>query len=168
MLTRDFVGGVASIAIGAVYLIFAYQLRTSALDDSMGPGGLPRVYGWLLVGLGAFLTIQAIVSRRMAVSGHATGEEGDGERGEWDGQGRKLLYAAGLLAIGVGYIFLVETLGYLISVAVLLLVTALYLGAGNKGRVLAVAVLGAIFLWVMFVIVLGVRMPSGLLSSLGL
>ena len=46
--------------------------------------------------------------------------------------------------------------------------TALYLGAGNKGRVLAVAVLGAVFLWVMFVIVLGVRMPSGLLASLGL
>ncbi|MCD2185307.1 tripartite tricarboxylate transporter TctB family protein [Rhizobium sp. GN54] len=163
MLTRDFVGGVASIAIGAVYLFFAYQLRTSALDDSMGPGGLPRVYGWLLIGLGAILTIQAIVSRRMAVAGATTDE-----KGEWDGQGRKLLFAAGLLAIGVGYIFLVETLGYLISVAVLLLVTALYLGAGNKGRVLSVAVLGAIFLWVMFVIVLGVRMPSGLLASLSL
>jgi putative tricarboxylic transport membrane protein len=165
MLTRDFVGGVASIAIGAVYLFFAYQLRTSALDDSMGPGGLPRVYGWMLVGLGVILTAQAIVSRRMAV---ADGEKLDGEKGEWDGQGRKLLFAAGLLAIGIGYIFLVETLGYLISVAVLLLVTALYLGAGNKGRVLAVAVLGAVFLWVMFVIVLGVRMPSGLLASLGL
>ncbi|KEQ04209.1 tripartite tricarboxylate transporter TctB family protein [Pseudorhizobium pelagicum] len=165
MLTRDFVGGVASIAIGAVYLIFSYQLRTSALDDSMGPGGLPRVYGWLLVGLGAILTTQGIVSRRLAVAG---GEKGTGEKGEWDGQGRKLLFAAGLLAIGVGYIFVVETLGYLLSVAVLLLVTALYLGAGNKARVLAVATLGAVFLWVMFVIVLGVRMPSGLLASLGL
>ena len=163
MLTRDFVGGVASIAIGAVYLFFAYQLRARALDDSMGPGGLPRVYGWLLVGLGAVLTIQALFARRLATAGEAPEE-----KGEWDGQGRKLLFAAGLLAIGVGYIFLVETLGYLISVAVLLLVTALHLGAGNKGRVLAVAVLGAIFLWVMFVIVLGVRMPSGLLASLGL
>ena len=79
MLTRDFVGGVASIAIGAVYLFFAYQLRTSALDDSMGPGGLPRVYGWMLVGLGVILTAQAIVSRRMAV---ADGEKLDGEKGE--------------------------------------------------------------------------------------
>ena len=163
MLTRDFVGGVASIAIGAVYLFFAYQLRTSALDASMGPGGLPRVYGWLLVGLGAVLTIQALFARRLATAGQAPEE-----KGEWDRQGRKIAFAAGLLAIGIGYIFLVETLGYLISVAVLLLVTALYLGAGNKGRVLAVAVLGAIFLWVMFVIVLGVRMPSGLLASLGL
>ena len=163
MLTRDFVGGVASIAIGAVYLFFAYQLRASALDDSMGPGGLPRVYGWLLVGLGAVLTIQALFARRLATAGEAPDE-----KGEWDGQGRKIAFAAGLLAIGIGYIFVVETLGYLISVAVLLLVTALYLGAGNKGRVLAVAVLGAVFLWVMFVIVLGVRMPSGLLASLGL
>ncbi|NVP55399.1 tripartite tricarboxylate transporter TctB family protein [Mycoplana rhizolycopersici] len=163
MLTRDFVGGVASIAIGTVYLYFAYQLRISALDDSMGPGGLPRVYGWLLVGLGAVLTIQAIVSRRMAMASDATGG-----RDEWDGQGRKILHAAGLLAIGTGYVLVIETLGYLLSVAVLLLVTTLYLGAGNKGRALAVAVLGAVFLWVMFVIVLGVRMPSGVLASLGL
>ncbi|MCJ8518508.1 hypothetical protein ABID21_001169 [Pseudorhizobium tarimense] len=163
MLTRDFVGGVASIAIGAVYLFFAYQLRSSALDDSMGPGGLPRLYGWLLVGLGAVLTIQALLASRLA-----TADVSSEEKGEWDGQGRKVAFAAGLLAIGLGYIFVIETLGYLLSVAVLLLVTALYLGAGNKGRVVAVAVFGAIFLWVMFVIVLGVRMPSGLLASLGL
>lgn len=163
MLTRDFVGGVASIAIGAVYLYFAYQLRTSALDDSMGPGGLPRIYGWLLVGLGVVLTIQSVFARCMSVAGGVTAE-----KGEWEGQGRKILFAAGLLAIGIGYIFVVETLGYLLSIALLLLVTALYLGAGNRGRVLAVAVLGAVFLWVMFVVVLGVRMPSGPLSSLGL
>ncbi|CCF18436.1 conserved membrane protein of unknown function [Pseudorhizobium banfieldiae] len=163
MLTRDFVGGVASIALGAVYLFFAYQLRSSALDDSMGPGGLPRLYGWLLVGLGVVLTIQALLAPRLA-----TADDAPEEKGEWDGQGRKVAFAAGLLGIGVGYIFVIETLGYLLSIAVLLLVTALYLGAGNKGRVLAVAVLGAVFLWVMFVVVLGVRMPSGLLASLGL
>ena len=163
MLTRDFVGGVVSIAIGAVYLFFAYQLRSSALDDSMGPGGLPRLYGWLLVGLGAVLTIQALLAPRLA-----TANDDPKEKGEWEGQGRKVVFAAGLLAIGVGYIFVIETLGYLLSVAVLLLVTALYLGAGNRGRVVAVAVLGAVFLWVMFVVVLGVRMPSGLFASLGL
>ena len=76
MLTRDFVGGVASIAIGAVYLFFAYQLRASALDDSMGPGGLPRVYGWLLVGLGPVLTIQALFARRLATAGEAPEEKG--------------------------------------------------------------------------------------------
>ena len=92
MLTRDFVGGVASIAIGAVYLFFAYQLRTSALDDSMGPGGLPRVYGWLLVGLGAVLTIQALFAHRLATAGEAPEE-----KGEWEGQGRKIAFAAGLL-----------------------------------------------------------------------
>ncbi|HEX5934916.1 MAG TPA: tripartite tricarboxylate transporter TctB family protein, partial [Pseudorhizobium sp.] len=100
MLTRDFVGGVASIAIGAVYLYFAYQLRTSALDDSMGPGGLPRIYGWLLVGLGVVLTIQSVFARRMSVAGGVTAE-----KGEWEGQGRKILFAAGLLAIGIGFIF---------------------------------------------------------------
>jgi len=78
MLTRDFVGGVATIVIGAVYLYFAYQLRVSALDDSMGPGGLPRIYGWLLVGLGAVLIIQGVVARRLAAPAGA-----EPVKGEW-------------------------------------------------------------------------------------
>ncbi|GLQ39723.1 hypothetical protein GCM10007908_33430 [Rhizobium albus] len=163
MLTRDFVGGVATIVIGAVYLYFAYQLRVSALDDSMGPGGLPRIYGWLLVGLGSILVIQALVARSLAAPAGA-----EPVKGEWDGQGRKIAYAAGLLVIAMGYIFIVETVGYLVSVGLLIVTTALYLGAGFSGRLLAIGIGGAVFLYAMFVSLLGVRMPAGMLAPLGL
>jgi len=163
MLTRDFVGGVATIVIGAVYLYFAYQLRVSALDDSMGPGGLPRIYGWLLVGLGSILVIQALVARSLAAPAGA-----EPVKGEWDGQGRKIAYAAGLLVIAMGYIFIVETVGYLVAVGLLIVTTALYLGAGFSGRLLAIGIGGAVFLYAMFVSLLGVRMPAGLLAPLGL
>jgi putative tricarboxylic transport membrane protein len=165
MFTRDFVGGVATIAIGAVYLYFSYQLRTSALDDSMGPGGLPRIYGWLLVALGSILIIQAALASRTTAVVTASGEEA---KGEWEGQGRKVVYAFGLLAIGIAYLFILETFGYLISIALLITTTALYLGAGFSGRLIAIGIGGAVFLYAMFVAILGVRMPAGILAVLGL
>lgn len=165
MLSRDFVGGVATIVIGSVYLYLAYQLRVSALDDSMGPSGMPKIYGWLLVGLGAILVIQALFARRAAVAGGVS--EGD-DKGEWDGQGRRIAWAAGLLLIGIAYLFVVETLGYLISIALLIIVTAAYLGAGIKGRVVVIGLGGAVFLYAMFVALLGVRMPAGILAAFGL
>ena len=163
MLTRDMVGAIAAILIGAVYLYFAHQLRVSALDDTLGPSGMPRILGWLMIALGAVLMVQAFAARRaVAVAAQPA------EKGEWEGQGRKIAYAAGLLVIGAAYLFVVETLGYLISIALLIIATATYLGAGFKGRVVAIGVLGAVFLYAMFVALLGVRMPAGILSAFGI
>ena len=163
MLTRDMVGAIAAILIGAVYLYFAHQLRVSALDDTLGPSGMPRILGWLMIALGAVLMVQAFAARRaVAVAAQPA------EKGEWEGQGRKIAYAAGLLAIGAAYLFVVETLGYLISIALLIIATATYLGAGFRGRVVAIGVLGAVFLYAMFVALLGVRMPAGILSAFGI
>ena len=165
MLTRDMVGAIAAILIGAVYLYFAHQLRVSALDDTLGPSGMPRILGWLMIALGAVLMVQAFAARR-AVAVAAAAQPA--EKGEWEGQGRKIAYAAGLLAIGAAYLFVVETLGYLISIALLIIATATYLGAGFKGRVVTIGVLGAVFLYAMFVALLGVRMPAGILSAFGI
>lgn len=163
MLTRDMVGAIAAILIGAVYLYFAHQLRVSALDDTLGPSGMPRILGWLMIALGAVLMVQAFAARRaVAVAAQPA------EKGEWEGQGRKIAYAAGLLVIGAAYLFVVETLGYLISIALLIIATATYLGAGFRGRVVAIGVLGAVFLYAMFVALLGVRMPAGILSAFGI
>lgn len=162
MLTRDTVGGMASVLIGAAYLLVAYRLRVSALDDSLGPSGMPRILGWLMIGLGVVLVAQAVLARRTALA-----EARPAKKGEWEGQGRRIAYAGGLLAIGAAYLFVVETLGYLVSIALLIIATATYLGAGFRGRVVAIGVLGAIFLYAVFAAVLGVRMPAGILSAVG-
>lgn len=157
MITRDLAGGLAAILIGAVYLVYAYQIRASALDDSLGPGGMPRAYGWLLVGLGVVLCIQAAVARAW----HAPD-------GEWRGQGRRILWAGGLLLFGIAYLLVVETLGYLVSVALLIIGVALYQGAPRSGRLVLIGIGGALLLWALFVLVLGVDMPPGLLAAVGL
>lgn len=165
MISRNLVGGLASVFIGAVYLYFAHQLRVSALDDSLGPGGMPRIYGWLLVGLGLVLVTQAVLARVLRPS---LGVDEDAPGGEWEGQGRRIAWAAGLFAIGAGYLFAVEKLGYLLSIALLILVSAAFLGAQLGWRLFAVAVFGAFVLWALFAIVLGVSMPPGLLRVIGL
>lgn len=157
MITRDFAGGAASILIGALYLAYAYQIRASALDDTLGPGGMPRVYGWFLVALGIVLCIQAAVA-------HA----GRAAEGEWRGQGRRILWAAGLLLFGIAYLLVIETLGYLLSIAFLITGVALYGGTPPSGRLVLIGIGGAILLWALFVLVLGVAMPRGLLPDLGL
>ncbi|MBU4530332.1 MAG: tripartite tricarboxylate transporter TctB family protein [Alphaproteobacteria bacterium] len=145
--------------IGAVYLVFAYQLRTSALDDSVGPGGLPRTYGWLLLTLGLLIAAGALI--KQIRSGTALDL-----KLEWKGQGRRIVWAGGLLAIGICYIAGVSTLGYPLAIALLLAAVALYQGARPGLHIAAIGIGGAAFLWAVFVLVLGVSMPMGLFAFL--
>ena len=155
MFSRDFVGGLAAVMIAAIYLVFAYELRTSALDDSVGPGGMPRAYGWMMLVLGLMISAGAILKQMRSGSTLDL-------KIEWKGQGRRILWAAGLLAIGVCYILGVGVLGYPVAIALLLIAVALYQGAKPGLHIAAIGIGGAAFLWAAFVIVLGVSMPKGL------
>ena len=163
MITRDTVGGAAASLIGAFYLYHASQLRPSSLADSVGPQGLPLFYGWLMLGLGLILLAQSLVAALRAAPA-----EREKRVDAWAGQGRRTLWAAGLLAFAVAYLLTVETLGYLISLAVLIPAVAIYLGARIRWRPVAVGLGGAVVLWLMFDKLLGVGMPEGILRGLGL
>jgi putative tricarboxylic transport membrane protein len=163
MITRDLAGGAATSLIGALYLFYASQLRPSSLADSVGPQGLPLVYGWLTLGLGLILLAQAV----LAVV-RASPAERAKQSEAWTGQGRRTLWAAGLLAFAIAYVVIVEALGYLLSLAILIPAVAIYLGARIGWRPVAVGVGGAVLLWLMFDKLLGVGMPEGILRGLGL
>lgn len=164
MITREAVGGLAAIILGAAYLHFAGQMRASSLADSFGPKGMPLVYGWLMLGLGVVLLAQSLVLglRLSKADRHAAQSQA------WDGQGRKILWAGGLFAMAVIYVLIVQALGYLPSIALLTLAVALYLGAPLSWRPVAIAIGGAIVLWLIFVKLLGVPMPRGILAALGI
>jgi putative tricarboxylic transport membrane protein len=157
ILSRDFVGGVVAVLIGVFYLSFAYDLRSSALDDLVGPGGMPKAYGWVLVGLGIALCLVTLVTRWRSEMA-----------GEWNDQGRRIAWAAGLLGIGILYLLIVKSLGYLLSMMLLIAATMIYHGERPSAKVLAVSAFGGVVLWALFVFVLGVSMPPGLLTYLGL
>ena len=74
--------------------------------------------------------------------------------------------ALGTLALGVGYGAVLPWLGYAGSIALLLVATAAYQGAGLNRRVFLIALFGAAFLWALFVWTLGIPQPTGIWSSL--
>jgi hypothetical protein len=165
-MTREFVGGILAILVGGGYFAMALQIRASALADSVGPAGLPKVLGLLMIALGIILCAQALLSaRRKPASGVANAdvdvEENDEMRGGFAGIAR----AGGLLAIGIGYLLIVRTVGYVPAIAALIIAAALYGGAPLTWRVFAIGLVGAVFYYVLFVLVLGIPLPAGELLS---
>jgi hypothetical protein len=157
LLSRDFVGGIAAIVIGSFYLVLAYDLRSSALDDIVGPGGMPRAYGWVMVLLGVALCVVTLVA-----NWRKTMDD------QWKDQGRRILWAAGLLGIGIVYLLIVNFVGYLVSMVMLIAATMVYHGERFSRKVLATSVFGGTMLWALFVFILDVHMPPGLLAYIGL
>lgn len=161
MITRNMAGGLLTLLLGSVYLYFAYKIHPSALADTMGAGGVPQVYGWLLVGLSVLLICQSLWE-------YWRNPERKSMTMEWEGQGIKTLKAAGLLCFGIAYLLIVDSLGYLLSIALLLIGVAIYRGAPIGVRLIITGIGGAISLWIIFAVVLGVHMPPGILKTLGL
>lgn len=157
IVTRDLVGGIGTIVIGAVYYYYASAIRVSALDDTVGPSGMPKAYGLIMIALGLAIAggsvIRTIRDRRA----------GTAPENEWAGQGYKILAASGVLGIGIAYLLLVPFVGYAPGIALLIFATALYQGAPRTWRLIAVSVGGAAGMWCIFVLLLDVSMPRGTL-----
>ena len=66
-----------------------------------------------------------------------------------------------IITLGVAYIVAAPWLGYIVSIASLILATTYYQGGVLSTRVALVAVSGALFFWVLFVLVLGIPQPPG-------
>lgn len=152
-ISRDLAGGVAAIVIGSIYLYFTFQIRSSSLADTVGPAGIPKVLGILMIVLGLILCLQAIIIRLKSPLSIPS---------EWDGQPIRILRAAGVLLLCAGYLAIVNTLGYPVSVSLLILLAALYQGARFSWRLPVIAICGGLLLWLIFARLLGISMPSGI------
>ena len=66
-----------------------------------------------------------------------------------------------MLLIGIGYLAVVDTIGYVPAVALLVVAAALYLGQGPSARLVLVAVGLAVLYYLIFVRLLGIPLPPG-------
>jgi hypothetical protein len=175
-MPRNLIGGILTVLIGVGYLAMAYQLRVGALSDTVGPAGFPKVLGYAVVGLGLILCAQsvaAMLARRSALPLAAGGpavpaateaeDKGGGDAGD---SLRGVLKAGGMLAIGIVYLLVVRWLGYVPSVALLMIAAAIYLGTPFSLRVVGIGIAGALVYWIVFVWVLGIPLPPGILGNL--
>jgi len=192
---KDLAFGSATLAISAGYYWMASTIPESQLADAIGPQGLPKSYAMLLGALSLILIVRSLTrGHRTSVrsaSGAMTGLQpsralrASARRAETFGGGGKprateegpratevasqrhvLWRVTGMLAIGVGYILLVPWLGYIPSLAGLIFATTYYQGGSVNRQVAVVALSGAVFFWLLFVVLMGIPQPAGFWPSL--
>ena len=147
-MNRDVAFGGAALALAVAYYLMARAIPASFLSDAVGPQGLPQVYAFVLAGL-SILLIARSLGRRQA------GEVRPARLSP------KIRRVAGLLSIGAAYVAIVSWLGYLLSVAALIVATTYYQGGDVNRRSIAIAVSGALALWLLFVVLLRIPQPPG-------
>ena len=138
-MTRDFALGCLMLAVAGGYYAAATLIPESQLADAVGPQGLPKTYAVVLAALSLVLIAQSLRSGVPPAPFPLPAV---------------LARVAGMLMIGVVYIIAAPWVGYIPSIAALILVTIYYQGGAINRRLALVSVSGAVFFWLLFVFVL--------------
>jgi Tripartite tricarboxylate transporter TctB family len=158
-MKRDFICAAVLLAIATGYFTLASGIGRSALADEVGPTGLPFAYAVLLATLAITLALKT--GLRYSLGRRARGPAAaDGPTPTF-----VLARASGTLAIGVGYVVVVNLLGYWLSLVLLLLGMARYQGEMFSRRLLLISVAGATVFWLLFAWLLGIPMPGPWLAA---
>lgn len=163
-MDRDLVCGVIAFAIALTYLAAAAAIPESAIGDTVGAAGVPHLLGYGLALMSALYVGQRLLLMRAGIS--PAGEEEGESRGVFDHPLSAFGWAAGAVAICAVFIFLFETAGYFLSVALLVFAMCVYQGVKPDIRLAAISVGGAVVFWLIFVTLLGVHMPLGIWPDL--
>jgi hypothetical protein len=150
-MNRDGWSGLLLLALAAAYYWASGSILDSTLSDEVGATGLPHLLTLALAGLGMILFVRSLLTLQPA----------SGQAGEDKGERATLPRAIGLLMFGVGYVVVVQYVGYVIGVALLIAAVALYEGAPRRWTVPVAAMGGALLYWAIFVRLLGVSQPAG-------
>ena len=153
MNRNDLIAAAILLLIAGAYVAATLQIPSSTLDDGVGPRGFPLVLAFGLVVVAAAIGLRALTIP--PVRTRALDDDHELES-RWP-------RALGILAFGALYIPLATLLGYAPALFLLLIAVPLYEGMRFSWRVPAVAAGGAAVFYVLFVLVLGVRQPEGLL-----
>lgn len=164
-MTRDTWIGLVFLAFSVLYWIAADGIRISPLDGPVTAAGLPKSLAYALGGLAVLLMLRSVALKRLAASKPAAEPQTD-EEAEGKSAWKLHLRAIGMLALGVGYLLIVPYLGYALSIILLLLAVALYIGAKFGRKTLAIAGIGGVFFYLLFVQFLHIPLPAGIWPSL--
>jgi putative tricarboxylic transport membrane protein len=165
-MKTDLALGTATLVLSAAYYSMAGSIPDSQLADAIGPRGLPTTYALMLAALSPVLIIRSLTRKvRLTAVKKPDTTSVRGIRLQPDSR-LTIWRVAGMLAIGIIYIVVVPWLGYLLSLAGLIFATIYYQGGAVNRQVAIVALSGAVFCWVLFVLLMRIPQPPGLWPSL--
>lgn len=159
-MTRDLGLGLVALVFSVVYIVEASKIRASALGDSVGAGGVPTILGWIMAGTAVVLIFHQLWLKWTGRLVPAAVSEA------FESPGRTFAIAAGVVAMASLYIASLRWLGYIPATALLLAGMLLYQGVGLSRRLFLVPVGGAVVLWLLFDVLLGLNLPAGVLGTL--
>jgi hypothetical protein len=151
-VARDTIIALGLIVVAGLYWLGADEIRVSKLEGIVGAQAVPKGLAISLAVLSILLIAQALLRPR-----RAAGPAEEAEAGGWHAH----LRAAGMLLIGIGYLAVVGTIGYIPALVLLVLATALYLGQSPSAWLALVAVGLAVLYYLIFVRLLGIPLPPG-------
>jgi len=146
-MRKDLLSSAILLVIAGLYYLAATGIPTSTLEDEVGPRGLPVVLAALLA------MVAIVIGTRALVVAPVNGEAPKDAEAPW-------LRALGMWMIGAAYIPVADFLGYWLALLLLIAVVALYEGMKFSWRTAVVALGGATFFWLLFAVLLGVRVPE--------
>ena len=156
----DFIFGLVVILVAGSYIFMAMQIPESLLSDTVGAGGLPRMLGWAMMGLGALVCLRSVRSGSAVAKVVPVEEEDDAQEEAPTGL-RPHLLALGLLLILSVYVFITPYLGYIITSPLLIGAVARFSGTVLNRHFFIIAIVGGLTLWLLFDPLLSIPMPVG-------
>jgi putative tricarboxylic transport membrane protein len=160
MMRGNLITGVLLLVFSVIFWLGADAIPKSRLGGSVGADGLPKMLAIALGVLSFGYIVQTLLTARMA--GPIIGPRREPKTVDYT----RHLRAIGMIVIGAVYVAIVPYLGYIPSIALLLLIVALYNGKHPSRGLLLFAVLGAIGFYLLFVRLLEVPLPAGIWPSL--
>jgi hypothetical protein len=154
-VTRDTAVGLSLLLLAGFYWFGADQIRVSRLEGIVGAQVVPKGLAVSLAMLSVLLIAQDLWRTRRGAAA-AGGEDREA------GGAAAHLSAAGMLLIGVGYLVVVNTIGYVPAVALLVLATARFMGRPWSVELILLAVGGALLFHLLFARLLGIPLPPGI------
>ena len=157
-LRRDIAAALGLLCLALFYGLKAQQIPGSSLiGKGIGAGAVPTALAVALASFSFILLLRASLGLRRLIRNEA----GRDAAGAWREGMRRHRRAFGMLLIGIFFISLLSELGYLVSVALLLVATAWYNGEKRWKPLLLFAAGGALVYDLLFVQLLGISLPSG-------
>ena len=155
MMRGDRALGIVALAVSAAYYWIATAIPQSRLADAVGAQGLPKAYAIILAALALIL-----IAKSQTPNPKSRSPEPKSQSPKPKAQS-PLWRVAGMLGIGIVYILVVPWLGYLLSIAGLIMATTYYQGGAINRVVVLVALGGGVFFWLLFVAMMGIPQPPG-------
>jgi putative tricarboxylic transport membrane protein len=148
----DRIIGAAALLLAAVYLYATTQIPTLEIGDPLGPKAFPRLLGIALIAAAILLFVETLKADAAA--------EEKAPRGSL----RHLWMIGGVTVWTALYFGLFDRAGYLVATVAYLLPLMAVFNPGKWVANVLTTVLWAVGSYVLFVKILGVALPAGLLG----